>query len=107
MRGFKYRHVAPYEEGEPIGGKTSALLTAEYTVPITRKILRGVVFYDIGNVWMDSYEMDATYCSDVGVGLRLDVPNFPIRLEYAWPQEICGDVERTGGRFNVWLGYGF
>lgn len=107
LRGFKYRYVAPYEEGEPIGGKTLALLTAEYTVPITRKILRGVVFYDIGNVWMDAYEMDTTYCSDVGVGLRLDVPNFPIRLEYAWPLEICGDVERTGGRFNVWLGYGF
>ncbi len=107
LRGFKYRYVSPYEEGEPIGGKTAALAAAEYTVPITRKILRAAVFYELGNVWMDAYEMDTTYCSDAGIGLRLDIPGFPIRVDYAWPLEISGDVERTSARFNFWLGYGF
>ena len=107
LRGFKYRHVSPYEEDEPIGGKTAALAAAEYSVPITRKILRAAVFYELGNVWMDAYEMDSSYCSDIGIGARLDIPGFPIRVDYAWPLEISGDVERTSARFNFWLGYGF
>ncbi|MFN2350727.1 MAG: BamA/TamA family outer membrane protein, partial [Kiritimatiellia bacterium] len=47
------------------------------------------------------------YNSDVGIGLRLNIPGFPIRLDYAWPLEVSGDVARTSARFNFWLGYGF
>ncbi|MFN2350728.1 MAG: outer membrane protein assembly factor BamA, partial [Kiritimatiellia bacterium] len=56
LRGFKYRYVSPYEEGEPIGGKTAALAAAEYTVPLTRQVLRLAFFYELGNVWLDAYE---------------------------------------------------
>ncbi|MCA1808388.1 MAG: BamA/TamA family outer membrane protein [Lentisphaerae bacterium] len=107
LRGFKYRYVSPYEEGEPIGGKTAALAAAEYTVPLTRQVLRLAFFYELGNVWLDAYEMNEEYNSDVGIGLRLNIPGFPIRLDYAWPLEVSGDVARTSARFNFWLGYGF
>ena len=107
LRGFKYRYVGPYEEDEPIGGKSSALASIEYTIPIV-KMLRFASFYELGNVWLDSYDFDLSdYCSDAGIGLRVDIPGFPIRLDYAWPIEISGDVERTAARFNFWLGYGF
>ena len=108
LRGFKYRFVGQYQNGEPVGGKTAALGSLEYTVPIYPKLLRFATFYDIGNVWLDAYDFNVLhYCSDIGIGLRIDVPGFPIRLDYAWPLEISGDVERTSARFNFWLGYGF
>jgi outer membrane protein insertion porin family len=109
LRGFKYRYVAPYQDGEPIGGKTAGLGTIEYTVPVYSDIVRVAGFYDIGNVWLDAFDFDVLkYCSDIGIGVRIDVPGFPIRLDYAWPLEISGDdIQRTSARFNFWLGYGF
>ena len=108
LRGFKYRYVSPYQEGEPVGGKTAGFASFEYTVPVYADILRVAGFYDIGNVWLDAFDFNVVkYCSDVGLGLRIDIPGFPIRLDYAWPLEISGDVERTSARFNFWLGYGF
>lgn len=108
LRGFKYRYVGPYQNGEPVGGKTAALGSLEYTIPVVPNLIRFAGFYDIGNVWLDAYDFDVlNYCSDIGIGVRIDVPGFPIRLDYAWPLEISGDVERTSARFNFWLGYGF
>ncbi|MDO9541361.1 MAG: outer membrane protein assembly factor BamA, partial [Kiritimatiellia bacterium] len=108
LRGFKYRYVGPYQNDDPIGGKTAGLGSLEYTIPIYPNLIRVAGFYDIGNVWLDAFDFDVLkYCSDIGIGLRLDVPGFPIRLDYAWPLEISGDVQRTSARFNFWLGYGF
>ena len=108
LRGFKYNYVGPYQNGDPIGGKTAGLASLEYTIPVYPKLVRIAGFYDIGNVWLDAYDFNVLkYCSDIGIGLRIDVPGFPIRLDYAWPLEISGDVERTSARFNFWLGYGF
>ena len=82
--------------------------TLEYTIPIYKKIFRFALFYDIGNVWLDAFDFDLSkYCSDAGIGLRLDISSFPIRVDYAWPLEISGDVARTAPRFNFWIGYGF
>jgi len=109
LRGFKYLYVSPYEQGQPIGGKSGALGQIEYTIPLYKNILRFATFYDIGNVWLDAFDFDLVeYCSDIGVGLRLDIPGFPIRVDYAWPLQISGDdIERTSARFNFWMGYGF
>ncbi len=108
LRGFKYRKVSPSEEGEAIGGKTAALGTLEYTIPLYKRIVRLAAFYDIGNVWLDAFDFDLQeYCSDAGIGLRLEIPSFPIRVDYAWPLEISSDLSRTAPRFNFWIGYGF
>lgn len=108
LRGFKYRYVGPYQNGDPIGGKSAGLGSLEYTIPVYPNLVRVAGFYDIGNVWLDAFDFDVLkYCSDIGIGLRIDVPGFPIRIDYAWPLEISGDVQRTSARFNFWLGYGF
>lgn len=109
LRGFKYKYVSPYDQGQPIGGKSGALGSIEYTIPLYKNILRFATFYDIGNVWLDAFDFNLLeYCSDIGIGLRLDIPGFPIRVDYAWPLQISGeDIERTSARFNFWLGYGF
>ncbi len=109
LRGFKYLYVSPYDAGQPIGGKSGALGQIEYTIPLYKNILRFATFYDIGNVWLDAFDFDVLqYCSDIGIGVRLDIPGFPIRVDYAWPLQINGeDIQRTSARFNFWMGYGF
>jgi outer membrane protein insertion porin family len=108
LRGFKYRDVGPKDEfGEPIGGKSSIFGSAEYTVPLAARV-RLAVFYDIGMVYEDAYEFDlGDYNSDFGFGVRFDIPQFPLHLDYAWPLEADEFNDRSSGRFNFLLGYLF
>lgn len=107
LRGFDYRDVGPKDEtGEPIGGNSSWFATAEYTVPLFSKV-RAAGFYDIGQVALDSFDLEFNdYNSDAGFGVRLDLPAFPLRLDYAWPLE-ADEVNDNGGQFNFLLGYVF
>ena len=108
LRGFKFRKVGPKDEnGEPVGGNTAWYGTAEYTIPVFER-LRFATFYDIGYVYDESYEWDfSNYNSDWGVGIRLDFPGFPLRLDYAWPLETDPDDDRKSGRFQFTIGYSF
>lgn len=111
LRGFGFRDVSPVSEdagsNEPIGGNTSYFATLEYIVPLWEKI-RGVAFYDIGAV--NSGVMDfgmGHISSDYGIGVRFDLPMFPLRLDYAFPHIIGDGIEEDGGRWNFMLGYTF
>lgn len=108
LRGFKYRKVGPKDEnGEPIGGRSGWYATAEYTIPIVDK-LRFATFYDLGMVYDEAYEFETSdYNSDWGVGIRLDFPGFPLRLDYAWPLEADEFNDRSSGRFQFSIGYVF
>lgn len=108
LRGFKYRKVGPKDENnEPIGGSTAWYTTAEYTVPVFER-LRFATFYDIGYVYEDAYEWDLSqYNSDWGVGVRVDFPGFPLRLDYAWPLETDPGDTHKSGRFQFTIGYSF
>ena len=108
LRGFKYRKVGPKDEdGEPIGGRSGWYATAEYTIPVVDK-LRFATFYDMGMVYDEAYEFETSeYNSDWGVGIRLDFPGFPLRLDYAWPLEADEFNDRSSGRFQFSIGYVF
>src|SRR4029450_5043826 len=83
LRGFRFRDVGPKDvNGEPIGGSTLARFTAEYTFPIVEKV-RGALFYDVGFVNAGEYDFSTNNVnSDVGIGLRLDLPIGPVRIDY-------------------------
>lgn len=110
LRGFKYRHVGPVDENEePLGGKTLVFGSVDYDIPIWSKF-RLAAFYDIGMVYADSYSLDGQdntgdYNSDAGVGVRIDIPGFPLRLDYAWPLEAGEYNDRSSGRFSFLIGY--
>ena len=106
LRGFDYHDVSPRDfNGEPIGGKSSARFTVEYTVPIIEKA-RFAMFYDTGFVNVNSWDFNANHLvSDVGIGLRLDLPIGPIRIDYGIP--IQKDVYGGDGKFNFNVGYQF
>jgi outer membrane protein insertion porin family len=106
LRGFPFRQVGPQDQfGEPIGGQSMARSTVELTFPIIEKA-RGAVFYDTGfdnaNAWSFGFNHIA---SDIGVGLRLDLPIGPLRLDYGYP--IQRDGYNGGGHFNFNVGYQF
>src|SRR6266516_4268381 len=105
LRGFPFREVGPQQNGEPIGGQSMARATVEWTFPIIEKA-RGAVFYDTGfdntSAWSFGFNHMA---SDIGVGLRLDLPIGPLRLDYGYP--IQRDGYNGGGHFNFNVGYQF
>jgi outer membrane protein insertion porin family len=106
LRGFAFRDVGPRDaSGEPIGGNSMARATAELTFPIIEKA-RGAVFYDTGFVNADAYDFGTNHvASDVGVGIRLDLPVGPLRIDYGIP--IQKDGRSGSGHFNFNVGYQF
>jgi len=106
LRGFPYREVGPQDKnGEPIGGKSMWRTTIEWTFPIIEKA-RGAIFYDTGFVNSDQWSFGFNHiASDVGIGLRLDLPIGPLRLDYGYP--LQRDGYNGGGRFNFNVGYQF
>jgi len=92
LRGFHYRGVSPRQPGidEPIGGNTYWFGSAEYSIPIIQKEktagVRLALFYDIGNVLLDSYDFNfSDFRDNWGIGLRLNLPIGPLRLDYGIP----------------------
>lgn len=106
LRGFNFRDVGPKDEnGEPLGGQTLARFTIEATVPIIPRI-RGAIFYDTGFVNAGAYDFGTQHiASDVGVGLRLDLPIGPLKIDYGIP--IQKDNNDGGGKIQFSVGYQF
>jgi len=106
LRGFEFRDVGPKDiHGEPLGGQSMARTTIEFTFPIIEKA-RGALFYDTGfvntNPW--DYNFD-NVASDIGFGLRLDLPIGPLRVDYGIPIQQAGN--HGSGKFNFNVGYQF
>ncbi len=115
VRGFRYRWVGPKavrEDGtpevRPAGGQSLAVASAEYTVPVPGiPKFRFASFYDVGNAWYDPYEFDfSQYAAGAGIGLRLDIPGFPMRFDYAWPVRKDDPRSKTEN-WSFSIGYGF
>lgn len=107
IRGFDFRDVGPKDEfGEPVGGESMILGSVELTFPIIEK-LRGAVFYDTGNVYPDAWEFELDDLrAGAGVGIRLELPIGPIRLDYGWPIDR-DQFQDKEGRFDFNIGYSF
>ncbi len=107
LRGFQYNEVSPRDVyGEPIGGKSYGMFTAEYSAEIVDPI-RFAFFYDVGFVNAAAYDFNpSNYNDDFGFGLRLMVAGSPLSLDYGIP--IKGDhYNRQGGQFNFSFGTRF
>jgi outer membrane protein insertion porin family len=106
LRGFSYRDVSPRDiNGEPLGGQSLARATVEYTFPIIPKA-RAAIFYDTGFVNKNPWDFGTSHIvSDAGLGLRLDLPIGPLRIDYGIP--IQKDVNSGNGKFNFNVGYQF
>jgi len=109
IRGFDRREVGPVDVNEdPVGGKSLFRGTFELIYPIYHRVL-GSLFCDYGNVWRDAANWNPTELNiSVGLGIQLNLPIGPIRLDYGWP--VVTDEEHlqdNGGRLHFNIGYYF
>jgi len=114
IRGIYLRDVGPKvinttdpTDIHPVGGDTLAMVSGEYTIPIFEAV-RLAVFSDAGSVTDSSYDFGdimkkEDFCWTYGMGIRIDIPGFPIRIDYANPI-VKSDTTRTE-RFVFWIGF--
>lgn len=102
IRGVEYRDMGTKvlsSDGDhaPIGGQTMALATVEYTVPVF-KAVRLATFIDIGSLGEDAFDPQLSdMCVSAGIGIRIDIPGFPIRFDFAKP--VVEDDDYTDDEF--------
>jgi outer membrane protein insertion porin family len=114
LRGFKYRYISPRQlpdipDNEPIGGDTYWFGSAEYSIPIYEQErgvgVRFAFFYDVGSVGANPYNPNfSRYSDNWGLGLRLNLPIGPLRLDYGIP--IHHDqYSSKAGKFQFGVGW--
>ena len=100
IRGFARDTVGPAS-----GGEALLIVNEEFRFPIWRQ-LKGVIFYDAGNVYAQASDFDPSDLRHVlGVGLRLETAIGPVRLEYG--RKLDREPEESTGEFFVSIGSAF
>ena len=92
LRGFTFEDVGPQDKnGDPLGGEKLLLLNAEIHYPFSNS-LRGILFYDRGNVYGNGDDISLTSENfnllkmrhSVGVAIQFFSPIGPIGLAYGF-----------------------
>lgn len=106
VRSFPERELGPKaSNGDPLGGEAYWAASLEYIQTI-RGPLRGVLFVDAGALnerWDDFGGGDVKVAA--GLGVRLDLPIGPVRLEYGFG--VSGEEEDPSGAFHFAIGNAF
>ena len=69
--------------------------------------MRGAVFADAGVVNETSWNFDTgSYNADIGIGVRLDLPIGPIRIDYGIPV-VYDEYNGPPGKIQFNIGYQF
>jgi outer membrane protein insertion porin family len=111
VRGFRNRDIGPVDNNtEPLGGETMFYQNTELTFPIIDRV-RGAVFNDVGGLDPVAFHYGRIVNDElnaaIGVGLRLDLPIGPLRLDYALPYKDQGYNHSNTGHFDFDVGYQF
>ncbi|MFP3980923.1 MAG: outer membrane protein assembly factor BamA [Desulfobacterales bacterium] len=108
LRGFDWRDVSVRDDdGNRVGGEKFVQFNAEFIFPLIEKAgLRGLLFYDTGNVYKEGTRVDLGELREsAGFGIRWYSPMGPIRLERGYildPREGEDD-----GRWEFAIGGAF
>jgi len=109
IRGFRERRVGPRDpsSNDPIGGESTFLASLEEVMTLVkderaRPILKGSLFFDIGNVWRRVDEFGESFKAGTGVGARVNTPIGPLRLDLGFPiTKTEGESRRPRFHFNL------
>ena len=84
VRGFKTFHLSPIDPatGERIGGNKAIYFNNEVMFPIYEPLgLRGLLFFDAGNVWTKKESLSLDLRPTAGGGVRVATPFGLVRVE--------------------------
>lgn len=105
VRGFDYRGIGRHFGDQPLGGEARLLSSVEYTFPLLGEIVRGVLFWDAGQVGAAASDLDLEgFRSAVGVGLRITAPGLgplPIALDFGFPVDAEPEDEKQTFSFSI------
>jgi outer membrane protein insertion porin family len=103
LRGYELDTVGGLDiAGFNAGGQALLVLNEEWHFPIW-KAFKGELFLDVGNVYPTVSDFDVTDVrSSAGLGLRIDTPIGPIRVEYGW--KLDREPDETPGEFIFAIG---
>lgn len=112
LRGFDWRDISPTEVNSKgieteVGGEKFVQMNLELIFPIYKKAgLMGVLFYDTGNVWRESEDIEFNDLREsAGFGFRWYSPVGPIRVEYGHILDRQEDEDT--GRWEFTMGASF
>ncbi len=101
VRGYRQGGIGPTDiTGLPSGGNSLLLLNQELRAPLY-KWIRGVVFIDAGNVYLEKRPSFSDLQVGYGVGLRFNTAFSLFRLDFGLPSS------GTGRRLYVGIGQAF
>jgi len=101
VRGYAYRSLGPVVNGAVASGNVVFTASAEIARPISERLpsLWGAAFIDAGRAADRWSDLDPAV--GYGVGLRWRSPVGPLRIDYAWGQEL------HKGRLHLSVGIAF
>lgn len=106
VRSFRYNELGPRSvTNDPLGGETSWVANAEY-VHVLFGPMKGVAFVDAGSLSAigQGFSFESPEIA-VGLGVRLDLPVGPIRLEYG--HNMTQDENEPSGIWHFAIGTAF
>lgn len=106
VRGYGYKEIGPKDAaGDPLGGSAYVLGNFEGRFTIWKK-LRGVVFFDVGELWASSDNHPSSGLKTAtGLGLRYDTLVGPVRFDYGY--KLRPEAGEARGRWHFTIGYPF
>ena len=114
LRGFNFNDVGPRDAaGQSIGGRSLLLLNTEFLYPFTRYV-RGVVFYDRGNVYGKEGDISKTTSNDFDIGNMRHAWGFGVRffspigpISFAWGFKLDQQKGESPSEFHFTIGRAF
>ena len=109
IRGFRERRIGPVDPSstDPIGGEATFVGTLEEVMTLItdergRPIIKGSVFFDVGDVWRRVAEYGESFKAGTGVGARVNTPIGPLRLDVGFPISSVREEKRQPRlHFNI------
>ena len=101
VRGYDERAIGPRDRptNTPLGGEAMLIGNAEVNFPIYKKMVKGAIFYDIGNVWSHyggMFTQGLGYKQGTGIGVRVKTPIGPVKLDWGYPLNQNYEDPREG-----------
>ncbi|MCD6407992.1 outer membrane protein assembly factor BamA, partial [bacterium] len=106
VRGYEERTLGPKEDGKAVGGKSIFAQNFELVYPLYKEILKGVIFFDVGNVW-EKWGSFGNLKKGVGAGLRITVPILRSPIEVYYGYALDREEGESRGRFHIGMSFGF
>jgi len=103
IRGYEDESIGPEQfGGVEIGGEALLVINQELRFPLWSDVLRGVVFFDVGNAWEVNQDFGSGFLQGAGFGLRGSSPVGYLRLDVGFPL----DRRESDDSYKVYFGFG-